>query len=83
MKYRRKPLVVEAMRWHGPEDNPALREFAGHWVSIANAGESVILMTPTGHTPVRPGDYIFRVKENEFYVCNAEFFERHYEEAKP
>jgi hypothetical protein len=35
MKFRKKPVVIEAVQWNGPQDNTVLRDFAGHWVSIS------------------------------------------------
>ena len=84
MKYRKKPIVVEAMQWHGPSDNAALREFAGHWVSIAWEGQaiSVIITTLEGHMKVSPGDWIIRGVKGAFYPCKPEIFEATYEPAE-
>lgn len=78
-KYRKKPVVIEAMQWHGPADNDALREFAGHWVSI---GPKVIITTLEGHMQVSPGDYVIRGVKNEFYSCKPDIFAATYESAE-
>lgn len=77
MKFRRKSLVVDAMQWNGPQDNDALRAFAGHWVSIFN--DKVVVTTPDRPTTTTPGDYILHWKDGEFWVLVPEFFQKHYE----
>lgn len=77
MKFRKKPVVIEAMQWNGSADDYALRAFAGHWVSIV--GDSVIITTLEGHVKVSPGDYVIRGIKGEFYPCKPDIFAATYE----
>ena len=84
MKYRRRPVEIEAMQWNGPQDNEALREFAEQWADIGDFGVSIT--TPEGAKLVRQGDWVIRGVKGEFYsiqrqfaVCTAEFFDAFYE----
>lgn len=84
MKYRRRPVEIEAMQWNGPHDNEALREFAEQWADIGDFGVSIT--TPEGTKLVRQGDWVIRGAkgefhsiQREFHVCKSDIFERTYE----
>jgi hypothetical protein len=76
MKFRKKPVVIEAMQWNGPPDDSALAAFAGHWVSI---GAEVYITTLEGPMRVSPGDWVIKGLANEFYPCKPDIFVKGYE----
>jgi hypothetical protein len=78
-KFRKKPVVVEAIQWSGPPDDAALAAFAGHWASI---GAEVYLTTPEGAMRVSPGDWVIRGVKGEFYPCKPDIFAATYEPAE-
>lgn len=77
-KFRKKPVVIEAIQWNGPADDSALERFAGHWASI---GAEVYITTPEGVMRVSPGDWVIRGVNGEFYPCKPDIFAATYEPA--
>lgn len=68
MKYRKKPVVIEATQWFNHGDHPAVKDL----------GVPVIL-TLEGPLHVTPGDYIITGVKGEHYSCKPEIFEMTYE----
>lgn len=83
-KYRKKPVVIEAMRFTGevdpviewaralgkqPDEYP-MSPFGGHHLSIGTAEGTMYAM---------PGDWIIRGVAGEFYPCKPDIFEATYE----
>lgn len=84
MKYRKKPVVVEAFRLPGPgQDVP--QDFhdwcdrVGFHNYISGRDETLIIETPEGQMWANPGDWIIRGVRGEFYPCKHEIFEATYE----
>lgn len=79
-KYRKKPVVIEAMLYTGE-----------NWVEVATwlrtssrpIGQSskreVVIHTLEGDMLASPGDYIIRGVQGEFYPCKPDIFEQTYE----
>jgi hypothetical protein len=85
MKYRKKPVVVEAIQYNGTNLDE-LEKFVGKALeySIYAKFEDleaylVQLTTLEGKMEVRKGDYIIRGIEGEFYPCKPDIFEKTYE----
>jgi hypothetical protein len=76
-KFRKKPVVIEAIQWNGPSDNAALREFAGHWVNLGD--EDNIITTLEGSMRISRGDWIIKGVKGEFYPCKPDIFEATYD----
>lgn len=74
MKYRKKPVVIEAVQWFQEGDHPAVIEPpAGPKVGFG--------WVPTlegGHI-VTPGDWIITGVKGEHYPCKPDIFEATYE----
>lgn len=87
-RYRKKPVVIEAMRWIGG-DTHTLTEFVGYtgWtradihgmsfddseqVIVYNKAEQQWLQVPVGH-------WIIRGIQGEYYPCKHDIFETTYE----
>ena len=85
MKYRKKPVVVEAIQWNG--DNLAeVINFVDRKVLLYNFlrfenHEEIELMIETleGNHLVTKGDYIIKGVKGEFYPCKPDIFEQTYE----
>ena len=71
MKYRKKPVVIEATQWFKDGDHPAVLNVTWH-------GKPVVL-TLEGHHIVTPGDYIITGVKGEHYPCKPDIFEMTYE----
>ena len=90
MKYRKKPVVVEAVQWNGL-NLEEIKEFVGDSLiyNISDAAWKVGKDAPTVHIKIKTlegtmiakaGDYIIRGVNGEIYPCKAEVFWRSYEE---
>ena len=76
MKYRKKPVVIEAMQWDG-KDPLELSDFVGDAMLIAPG--AVMIRTLEGDLRVSRGDYIIKGVQGEFYPCKPDIFEKTYE----
>lgn len=93
MKYRKKPVVIEAVQYTGANVNE-IRIFVGQVLEtnlesetayLAGKGAPVFSLTiPTleGDHKAMPGDYIIKGVKGEFYPCKPDIFEMTYEPAE-
>ena len=76
MKFRKKPVVIEATQWFNYGDHPAVytkRDSASDlWGYIK---------TLEGEHIVTPGDWIITGVKGEHYPCKPDIFEATYESA--
>lgn len=89
-RYRKKPVVIDALRWPGEpedEDTGAQDEF-GAWVEglgaeldtfQAFADGTLAIYTLEGEMTAQPGDMVIRGIQGEFYPCKPDIFEQTYE----
>lgn len=87
-QYRKKPIVIEAMRWEGG-DYECLKKFCGlNWNRAdavdergPNDKENVVVFNPLEdqwlNVPV--GHWIIRGVKGELYPCDPEVFDATYE----
>lgn len=77
-KYRKKPLVVEALLWSG--NNPGeVKQFIGRAWTWKVIGGQVRIATPEGNMFANTGDYIIKGVKGEFYPCKPDVFAETYE----
>ena len=85
--YRKKPVVIEAVRWDG-KDYDALAGFLGPEMyshvgfSSSDPGEapaSVHITTMEGVMAASPGDWVIKGVKGEFYPCKPDIFDATYE----
>ena len=91
MKYRKKPVVVDAIRfhggfkridkwvaqWHDEMNGP------GMWMADDGISEgNLVIDTLEGEMTARKGDWIIRGINGEFYPCKPDIFKKTYEEVK-
>lgn len=84
MKFRKKPVVIEAMRFMGPFSLDEMREAWGEsFTSRMRYSEFGILAVDTLEGRMYPvvGDWIIRGVRGEFYSCRPEIFEETHEPA--
>ena len=79
-KYRKKPIVVEAVQWNGLEEPKEVVEFCPftHFDDDFN----LIARTIEGDMVAHVSDYIIKGIKGEFYPCRADIFEATYEKVK-
>ena len=78
MKYRKKPVVVEATQWFKDGDHPAVRPSR-----FAQVTKRVgVIDTLEGEMVVTPGDWIITGVKGEHYPVKDEIFRETYEAAE-
>lgn len=82
MKFRKKPVVIEAIQWRGPEDDQLLSEFVPHSLWCRNSdGQPCIRMLESsrGFHIASNGDWIIKGVKGEFYPCKPDVFTASYD----
>lgn len=90
-KFRKKPVVVEAVRWTG-SNLEEIRNFVGSDLiedymelfdikrTLKEMLVDIAIDTLEGTMRVDYGDYIIKGVKGEFYPCKPDIFEQTYEE---
>lgn len=96
MKYRKIPVVVDAIQWTG-ENHREMFDFLTNYEKtddyMSASGErfiidhnavkgGLVIKTLEGEHIASIGDYIIRGVAGEFYPCKPEIFEKTYERAE-
>lgn len=91
-KYRKKPIVVEAIQWTGSNleeirnfvGNDLIENYIKHFdierTLIKQTLAGIAINTLEGTIIVNYGDYIIKGVNNEFYPCKPDIFKQTYEE---
>ncbi len=84
MKYRKKPVVIEAVKFTRNNWNEikAFTNKTAHTLSIEkriNGIATCIIPTLEGKHIATEGDYIIKGVQGEFYPCKPDIFEQTYE----
>ena len=90
MKYRKKPVVIEALQWDGSMEG--MERIRNHWPEMStaelrsNPGNRTVswwaIGTLEGRHVVSVGDFIIKGIKGEFYPCKPDIFELTYEVAE-
>lgn len=81
MKYRKKPIVIDAIKFNGKnyqEIALLFPELSEDWMVDDNSDE-IGIATLEGFMSASPGDYIIKGIKGEFYPCKPDIFEASYE----
>lgn len=85
-KYRKKPVIVEAIQWFSLYDHPDVKErgpvyFAALLCPLCSYSSNShgIIKTLEGEHIVCPGDWIITGVEGEHYACKPSIFAKTYE----
>lgn len=92
MKYRKKPVEIEALQWTG-ENLEEIKVFVGKSLTYdiidtaweVGKGKPYVLMkikTLEGDMIASEGDYIIKGISDEFYPCKPDIFKATYEEVE-
>jgi len=85
MKYRKKPIVVEAMQLNRNFAEVICKWIGRNNIASYNLGEFnedscyIYIKTPEGPMLAKEGDYIIKGIKGEFYPCKPDIFEATYE----
>ena len=77
MKYRKKPIIVEAIQYTGNNLLEVMKFCDGGKKTIF--GCYLYIVTLEGNMRVNEGDYIIRGVRGEYYPCEKSIFEETYE----
>ena len=78
MKYRKKPIIVEAVQWTG-NNKIEIQHFMDRYVDEILISSQLIIPTLEGDHFASVGDYIIKGVHGEFYPCKPDIFEKTYE----
>jgi hypothetical protein len=81
MKFRKKPITIDAIQWTG-DNIEEIGEFLSgvHW---ATAGRNAVIPTREGDMAASPNDWIIKGIAGEFYPCKPDIFAATYEPEDP
>lgn len=84
-KYRKKPVVIEAIQFNNLDDYLEICKWIDDSESTLSSSETVEFRTPImlvntleGTMAATPGDYIIKGVNGEFYPCKPDIFEKTY-----
>ena len=80
MKYRKKPVVIEAMQLNG--NLTQILNWVGDCKHIVEDYGRVIIKTLEGEMTASPKDWIIKGVQGEFYPCKPDIFEQTYEKVE-
>jgi len=81
MQYRKKPVVIEALKWDG-ENFDAVNNFTDG--AAKKKGKALIIPTLEGNHKASVGDMIIKGVNGEFYPCKPDIFAKTYDDvSKP
>jgi hypothetical protein len=78
MKYRKKPVVIEAIQFTGKND-AEIMEFCPVARDPVDYKPNLIILTLEGEMLVSVGDWVIKGVAGEFYPCKPYVFEETYE----
>ena len=90
MKYRKKPVVIEALQWNGSNLREIINFTGLHpsmklsWKDYEElvASEGLKIFTLEGSHMATVGDYIIRDVKGEYYPCKPDIFKETYEKVE-
>lgn len=77
MKYRKKPVVIEAIQWTGENPKECMK-FVNSGAADVN-GDTILIATLEGSMAASKNDWIIRGIQGEYYPCKPDIFEKTYE----
>ena len=77
-KYRKRPVVIDAIKWDGENVKEAMDFMA--WRNASHDDRNgLVIHTLEGNHNALPGDFIIKGVAGEFYPCKPDIFEATYE----
>ncbi len=81
-KYRKKPLLIEAMQYNGTNATEIMLTFGLNEICDDIFGDKLEINTLEGTMTASKGDYIIKGIAGEFYPCKPDIFESSYEKVE-
>lgn len=79
MKFRKKPVVIDAIQWTGKNYQEML-DFFGDFDDHNMLKGNLFINTLEGQHKADKGDWIIKGVKGEFYPCKPDIFEQTYDE---
>jgi hypothetical protein len=95
MKFRKKPVVIDALQWTGKNHRPMFEFLGGKqgdyidstgnnfYIDHNKVDGGLIIKTLEGEHLATIGDWIIKGVKGEYYPCKPDIFEATHEEVKP
>ena len=81
MKYRRKPVVIDAIQWTG-DNYPEVFEFTEGNFYPTKSHSDTLALSSNDNVKVEKGDYITRIAPGAYSICKEAAFNKIYEPVK-
>jgi hypothetical protein len=78
MKFRKKPVVIEAVQFSGL-NHDAVAEFSAPQAIKVGGGFTLLIPTLEGEMTAQKNDWIIRGMSGEIYPCKPDIFRATYE----
>jgi hypothetical protein len=88
MRFRKKPVIIEAVKWNPDKNGNFDGEWPISWLGSADKWKvsaidlSLFIPTLEGEMKASSGDWIIKGVNGEFYPCKPDIFEKTYEAVK-
>ncbi len=79
MKYIKKPLVIDAVKWNGSNIDEVQLTLGIVEVQQELCSDELIIPTLEGNMIASKGDYVIKGIKGEFYPCKPDIFEASYD----
>ncbi len=81
MKFRKKPVVIEAVQWRG-DNTDEITNFVTEGVYVFDSANNLYINTLEGQHKANINDWIIKGVKGEFYPCKPDIFEMTYEKVE-
>lgn len=78
-KFRKKPVIVDAIQWTGHNTDLVMSFFKEHNQQAYYGIDYIAIPTLEGEMRASIGDWIIKGVKGEFYPCKPDIFEQTYE----
>ena len=79
-KYKKKPVVIEALQWTGENDKEMELFLGSYFMHYFYSGKKkMVILTLEGVVAATVGDYIIKGVHGEFYPCKPDIFDETYD----
>ncbi len=82
MKFKKKPVTIDAIQWNGKNTEEVLKFLDESLTININADDDFKINTLEGTMTASVGDFIIKGVKGEFYPCKPDIFEQTYDVAQ-
>lgn len=79
MKYRKKPIIIEAVQWNGSNLQEVAALGGASEYQQDFLGDDLVIVTLEGEMTAGKGDWVIKGIKGELYPCKPDIFEATYE----